>query len=250
MPAKQKTPTPDTQFIDPDLVALYDLENEWRADSDYYDALPQKPAMRILDLGCGTGLIAAMLAQAGHHVTGVDPAGPMLAVARNRPGGDKVRWLQGIAADIPAHDQFDLAIMTGHAFQTLQSDDEIVRNCRDVAAHLAPDGQFVFETRNPAMDWVARWRGAFHVSTDAGVIHAVRMPDRMTSGRLRFVTTYYLPGGPRSSTSTLRFADLSELRRLLGLSGLDIADVAGDWDGQPFDPATSPEIIIHARLAA
>lgn len=63
------------------------------------------------DLGCGTGALAVDLAAAGHVVTGVDPAGPILEIARARPGGAQVRWIHGTAADLP--DDADLVVMEG-----------------------------------------------------------------------------------------------------------------------------------------
>ena len=46
-------------------------------------------AASVLDLGCGTGLLAAALGGT-REVWGVDPAGAMLEVARHRPGGAAV----------------------------------------------------------------------------------------------------------------------------------------------------------------
>ena len=43
--------------------------------------MPDPPA-RILDLGCGTGSLAVLLAQAGHEVAGIDASTQMLALAR------------------------------------------------------------------------------------------------------------------------------------------------------------------------
>lgn len=48
-----------------------------------------------MDIGCGTGEITCALALQGYRVTGVDPAPAMLEVARHRPGGDLVRWIEG-----------------------------------------------------------------------------------------------------------------------------------------------------------
>ena len=56
----------------------------------------------VIDIGWGTGLLACALARRGYQVTGVDPARAMLAVARNRPDGDRVRWTEGEAGDLKA----------------------------------------------------------------------------------------------------------------------------------------------------
>ncbi|WP_405950373.1 hypothetical protein OG588_32540 [Streptomyces prunicolor] len=47
--------------------------------------------------------------------------------------------------------------MTGHAFQVLVTDEELRLALRAVRAALAPEGRFVFETRNPAAHAWETW---------------------------------------------------------------------------------------------
>ena len=50
--------------------------------------------------------------------------------------------------------EFDLVVMSGHAFQVLLGDDEIRSALAAVRAALVPGGRFAFETRNPpARTW-------------------------------------------------------------------------------------------------
>ncbi|CAM5435855.1 Class I SAM-dependent methyltransferase OS=Streptomyces tendae OX=1932 GN=GUR47_05495 PE=4 SV=1 [Streptomyces tendae] len=58
-------------------------------------------ARSVLDIGCGTGVFAVLLADRGLDVVGVDPAGASLDVARGRPGADRVRWIEGDATSLP-----------------------------------------------------------------------------------------------------------------------------------------------------
>ena len=46
-------------------------------------------------MGCGTGVITCELAGEGYRMIGADPAPAMLNVARQRPYGDRVRWIEG-----------------------------------------------------------------------------------------------------------------------------------------------------------
>ena len=62
----------------------------------------------VVDLGCGPGTAARVAAGHGSRVTGVDPAEPMLRLARlltrfNRPEGE-LEWLCAGAEDLPVPD--------------------------------------------------------------------------------------------------------------------------------------------------
>jgi SAM-dependent methyltransferase len=64
------------------------------------------PGERALDVGCGTGNAALLLARHGARVVGVDPASRLLAVARERAAADDldVEFAAGDAANLPAPD--------------------------------------------------------------------------------------------------------------------------------------------------
>jgi 16S rRNA (guanine1207-N2)-methyltransferase len=63
------------EYGDPRLVALYDRFNPWAADTDFYLAsADERPGTDVVDLGCGTGLLAVAAAQTlpEAHVLGLD----------------------------------------------------------------------------------------------------------------------------------------------------------------------------------
>jgi SAM-dependent methyltransferase len=176
----------------------------------------------------------------------------MLAQARKRPG---IEWVLGDLASTDWDSEFDLVIMTGHAFQVLIEDDELRRSLAAIRSALTDDGRFVFETRNRLARAWDDWTPKSHVEfTDTGG-GTVRMSRRVTGtvdGRLvSFTHTFTSPNWnqPRVSTSTLRFFDAASLLPFLVEAGLSIEQQFGDWNRTPVT-ATSPEIITAARKDA
>lgn len=67
------------EYDHPVIAATYDGAEGSREDLDHYVALLEElGARRVVDVGCGTGVLATMLAERGCAVTGVEPAGAML----------------------------------------------------------------------------------------------------------------------------------------------------------------------------
>jgi 2-polyprenyl-3-methyl-5-hydroxy-6-metoxy-1,4-benzoquinol methylase len=78
----------DAIFEDPRLARVYDPLDPDRRDLDVYvDVATELGARSVLDVGCGTGTFACLLARRGVEVTAVDPAAASLEVARAKKGG-------------------------------------------------------------------------------------------------------------------------------------------------------------------
>jgi len=242
----------DRQFSDVRLAELYDVLHPWgrRGDFDFY--LPLIMASEaVLDVGCGTGALLHGAREAGHtgRLCGLDPAGAMLEVASWR---SDIEWVLGDLASVTWDRQFDLVVMTGHAFQVLLEDDELRASLGAIRSALTDDGRFVFETRNPRARAWEHWTPdhVVEAADDEGVVirmaHQVETP--VEGDVVRFSTTFTSPrwDRPRVSRSTLRFLDPDSLSSFLSAAGLAIVEQFGDWNGDPLTDA-SPEIITVAR---
>src|ERR1700748_297095 len=104
----------DAIFEEPRLAEIYDELDPDRSDLDAYVAMAGEfGAESVLDVGCGTGTLACLLAGRGLEVIAVDPAAACLEVARRKSGADDVRWVHGDVTDLPPL-QVDLVTMTAN----------------------------------------------------------------------------------------------------------------------------------------
>jgi SAM-dependent methyltransferase len=243
----------DLLYADPRLVSFYDLENGWGPDTRRCLELA-RDAGSVLDLGCGTGLLAAELG-AGKVVVGVDPAAAMLEAARARPGGSECLFIEGDARDVRLSHTFDLVVMTGHAFQVLLTREDRLAALTTIATHLAPNGRFIFDSRNPAgaewREWVPELSGRTLAHPDFGEVRAwndVELDE--CTGIVTYGTFYEIvaTGEVLAARSRIAFAEQDEIAELCRQAGLEVEHWQGDWDGRPYEP-TSLEIIPFGRLA-
>ena len=244
---------PDQLYHDPDLVQFYDLENQGGADFAFCLDFA-RDGRSVLDLGCGTGQLAAALSS-GRAVTGVDPAGSMLEVARRRPGGAAVEWMEADARTLRLDRRYDLVVLTGHAFQVFLTRDDQLAVLRAIARHLAPDGRFLFDTRNPAAREWEEWtpensrRTIDHPAL--GPVEAWNDVERdEATGVVTYRTVYRIPSDGRllGASSRIAFPDRETVAAMMTEAGLRADRWMGDWQGAPWRDE-APEIIPIGRFA-
>ncbi len=232
----------DPIFEHPRLVSIYDALDPDRSDLDAYLALTQElVAERVLDVGCGTGVLALLLADRGIDVTGVDPAAGSLQVARAKPGAARVRWLHGDATALPPL-WVDLATMNGNAAQAVVDPQDWAATLTGVREALRPGGHFVFETRNPARRAWEEWTETTTRSTTAipgvGAVESwVEVTDvSWPLVTFRWTWVFASDGQVLTSDSTVRFRERPEVESALAEHGYEVHDVreAPDRPGREF----------------
>ena len=232
----------DEAFEHPRLAAIYDALDADRSDLDVYVAIAEElGTRRVLDVGCGTGTFALLVARRGLDVTGVDPAEASLDVARSKLGAERVRWIHGDAAALPPL-QVDLATMTGNVAQAIVELAAWQGTLRGVFEALRPGGHLVFETRDPTYRAWHEWnRAASYRVTEvdgAGAIEhwvdVTNVSGPLVSFRLTWV--FAAEGELLTSESTLRFRGRDEVQADLAENGYLVEDVRGapDRPGREF----------------
>ncbi len=232
----------DAIFGEPRLAEIYDPLDPDRSDLDAYAALAEEfRAETVLDVGCGTGTLACLLAGHGVEVIAIDPAAASLRVARRKPGADRIRWLHADATALPPL-QADLATMTGNVAQVFLDDGEWAAMLRAIRKALRPGGRLVFESRDPGKKAWLEWNRAQTyrrvVIPDVGPVETwtdlTAVEGDLVSFRMTFV--FDSDGAALTSHSTLRFRSRDELVASLLAADLVVDEIrdAPDRPGREF----------------
>ena len=108
--------------------------------------------LRAADIGCGTGTITEMLAQAGFAMTGVDLSPDMLALAQRRAdetGSDTLYLCQDMRWLDPG-EPFPAMVSVCDSVNYLLTEDDLGAALRSVRQALVPGGVFIFDFLTPA----------------------------------------------------------------------------------------------------
>lgn len=137
-----------------DYSDYYDLIYHDKNYSDECDFLElifrrylKKPVKTVLDLGCGTGGHALILANQGYKIIAVDQSEKMLKIAKRKVKSKElnVEFVKGDIKNINFNKKFDavIAMFAVMSYQTKNKD--IKKIFRTVKSHLYPGGLFIFD---------------------------------------------------------------------------------------------------------
>jgi SAM-dependent methyltransferase len=222
---------PDAIFAHPRLAPVYDAFDGARDDlAAYLGIVRELGACRVLDVGCGTGSLAVVLARDGCTVMGVDPAAASLEVARSKDPDRYVTWTCGDAAAARGFGA-DLAVMTGNVAQVFTTDTDWHCALLSIRSALRPRGYLVFETRRPERraweEWAADTAPVVLRVPGTGLVEQRR---EVTSVNLplvafRYTYTFLTDGQVITSDSVLRFRTRDEIESALAGQGYRVLEV-------------------------
>ncbi len=118
---------------------------------DFVEQELPKTTGQILDLACGAGRLAVMLAQNGYQVSGVDLSEEMLALAEMhaREANLAIPFMQGNMLDLSALGQYSAVTCFADSFCYLQDEAQVLQAFKEVYQHLENDGKFIFDVITP-----------------------------------------------------------------------------------------------------
>ncbi|HVO49252.1 MAG TPA: class I SAM-dependent methyltransferase [Steroidobacteraceae bacterium] len=135
----------------------YDLlyrDKDYAGEADYARkqlARHAPAARRLLELGCGTGAHAALLAGAGYEIHGIDQSDEMLERARARLAqlppalGARARFERADMRGFALPQRFDAALALFHVVSYQRTNEDLCSAFRCVRQHLLPNGVFLFD---------------------------------------------------------------------------------------------------------
>lgn len=129
-------------------------DKDYQAEVSYILSLIRqyKPdAKTILDLGCGTGHHACLLAEQGFEIVGVDFSESMISLAQLRKkqlSSDiavRTCFQQSDIRHVDLNRQFDVIVSLFHVFSYLTTNEDLKQGFQTVYKHLKSEGLFLFD---------------------------------------------------------------------------------------------------------
>jgi SAM-dependent methyltransferase len=192
---------------------------------------------QVLDVGCGTGLLAQELMALGDNVVGLDGSPAMLEQARRRLG-PQVRLIEAVLPHVPDLGCFDAAVST---FDTLNylTPEAFAATMPAVADRLRPGGWWIFDLHTDALlnliaeqPQSAGEESGWTFTLDSTVDHAAR------TCRSRFSAVQKDTDATVDEEHVQFFFTDHHVRASLAAAGFDLEEVVDEYSEVPWSAAT------------
>jgi len=152
----------------------------------------------VVDLGCGSGIWAASLLEAGYRVLGVDISEPMLEIARQRAPSAEFRCQSFLNTQIPACDAItSIGECLGYLFDEANSYGALLTLFTQIHKSLSPGGLLIFDFLEPGIVKGSQQVQRFREGTDWAVL--VELSENHATNRLtRRITSFRSKGSDNS----------------------------------------------------
>ncbi len=130
-----------------EILFGWDRSNEAEFYHRTFERCGAASGARVLEVACGTGLVARLLAARGWSVAGLDVRPAMLAFAEERAAalGIHLDVMCGDMTNFAAESEFAAAYNPLSSFRLLQSDAAAVAHLERMAGALLPGGVYVLD---------------------------------------------------------------------------------------------------------
>ena len=243
------------------IAAVYDLWSaDMTADVPFYVAEAVADGGPVLEIGVGTGRVAAAMARAGVEVVGIDVSPSMLARAREALAdegvADRVTLVEADMRRFALDRTFPLAVLPYRVFAHARTVEEQVQTLRSVRDHLDPGGRIILNVTVPHVADLTAWDGLRHEGQftlpDGETAVLWRQADYEPGTQqltFHFVVDHLGDGGEVTrrvhGSSTVRQTTPGEVDHALARAGFTVQDRWGWFDRRPLG-AHATEYVVSA----
>ncbi len=226
---------------------IFDLENDRREIGRLIEMMELPVGSRILDVPCGQGRHAHLLAEAGYDVDGLDYSAHLLAAAKKRGSGKNLRYTRGDMRKMPAKwtGKFDAVVNLFTSFGFFSHPKEDVKVIAEFARVLKPGGILVWH--GGSLDGVmARFLAKDWWTTRDGTLIAQEREFDPLSGRLTVNSTWQRGAKQGTRTHHIRLYTATRLAELCSDADMIVEQAFDGWADRPLR-RTSSEMLLLAR---
>lgn len=230
-------------FESPFYKILYQNRNEEEAQAfveKLLDYLRPQPGCRMLDIACGEGRYAVQLAEHGFDVTGIDLSQFSIEQAKAHENEHLHFYIQDMRFSFYIN-YFDFAFNFFTSFGYFTHDRDHLMAAKAFGCGLKKNGilvidylnrEYVLKNMVPS-DTAHRGSYTFHITKKLERNHIIK--------DIHFTDAN---NKPRHYTERVAAFTLADFIRMFTIAGLSLVNTFGDYQLSPYDPATSPRMIM------
>ena len=220
-----------------DEIVVDPCYGRWAAFLDDVWAADDAGVGTVLDVCCGTGLMAFELGTLGYRIAGVDASAAMLARARRLLGPD-VLLVQGTLPDLAIEAVFDAAVLTFDGFNYL-TPTELRSTLETLADRIRLDGWLAFDVHTDAMMDFTRANSVVEGDADGhrfSITSTVDTRARTCDTRIEVIRDG--DGDAFAEHHRQYFFTDEQIREALAAAGFEVVAVSDEYTHDPVDAAT------------
>lgn len=205
---------------------------------------------KVIDIACGTGLHSHFLAEHGARVTAVDVSPEMLEYAKKHRKHEHIQFVCSDMRMLPLG-MWDMAICLGNSLSVLQDPTDLRKVFLGVGERLNPNGVFITQTLNYAATAALKPRHRVEQLVFEGApLVAVKSLVPVRGQTLVSMQFFVNRGGEWQQTADwglLRNWERDDILDAAVFAGLQVEQVLGSFDQNPYDAETSSDIVCLFR---
>ncbi|WP_202078626.1 class I SAM-dependent methyltransferase [Caldalkalibacillus salinus] len=205
--------------------------------------LNMKTGTNVLDLCCGNGRHSRALAQKGFKVTGLDLSEVLLQDAREKSKDTDVTYIHGDVRHLPFTQSFDYVLNLFTSFGYFEEMEENKKVFDSIKQSLKPEGQYLIDFLNP------EYVKANLVPESFRKVGDIQVTENRRIEKQKVIKDITVQDGSnlRYYQEQVNLFHLDDMCDMLSSCHLEVTDIYGQLDREPYNEVHSPRMIIVGR---